>query len=170
MKIGIFYGSTTGVTKMVVEKIGKLLNIDSNNLIDVSKIEKGKLSDKISTYDFIILATSSYHLGDVQKHWEKHMKELGEIDFKEKKVALVGVGNQRIFSKSFVGGMGIMYYYIKNNNIKLIGKTSIEGYEFDSSSAVDRNKFFGLVIDDKTQKDLTDIRIENWVKQIKEEL
>lgn len=170
MKIGIFFSTTTNVTKTVVEKVGRLFGIDDEDIMNVANIERGELTDKIKRYELVILATPTYHQGDVQKSWEKHMKELGDIDFENRNVALIGVGNQAIFPKSFVGGMGIMYYYIKNNNIRLIGKTSIEGYEFDDSSAVDRKSFFGLAIDDRTQKDMTDIRIENWVKQLKEEL
>ena len=60
--------------------------------------------------------------------------------------------------------------YIKYNNIKLIGRTSAEGYDFEESRSVEKGKFIGLAIDDKNQKELTEERIENWVKQLKEEM
>ena len=162
MKIGIFYGSTTGVTKRVAERAGELLGAD---VMNVSEIE-----DKIDNYDMLIFATSSWNRGDVQKSWEGHLKFLGSKDFGGKKVALIGVGDQEFFGKTFVDGMCVLYTYIKYNNINLIGKTSTEGYEFEESRSVEKGKFIGLAIDDKNQKELTEGRIQNWVKQLREEM
>lgn len=162
MKIGIFYGSTTGVTKKVSEKAGELLGAD---VMNVAEIE-----EKIDNYDVFIFATSSWNRGDVQKNWQEHLKFLEKKDFNGKKVALIGVGDQEFFGKTFVDGMCVIYTYIKYNNIKLIGKTSTEGYNFDESRSVEKGKFIGLAIDDKNQKELTEQRIINWVKQIKLEL
>lgn len=162
MKIGIFYGSTTGVTERVAKKVGELLGAD---VMNVAEIE-----DKIDNYDMLIFATSSWNRGNVQKSWENHLKFLGSKDFQGKKVALIGVGDQEFFGKTFVDGMCVVYTYIKYNNIKLIGKTSTEGYDFEESRSVEKGKFIGLAIDDKNQKELTQERIENWVKQLKEEM
>lgn len=51
----------------------------------------------------------------------------------------------------------------------VIGYTSISGYSFYYSTAEKDGKFVGLAIDDDTQKELTEKRITNWVKQIKKE-
>lgn len=162
MKIGIFYGSTTGVTKKVAERTGELLDAD---VLNVSEIE-----NKIDNYDVLIFATSSWNRGNVQKSWENFLKFLGNKDFGGKKVALIGVGDQNFFGKTFVDGMCVLYNYIKYNNIKLIGRTSTEGYDFEESRSVEKGKFIGLAIDDKNQKELTEERIINWVNQLKEEL
>lgn len=162
MKIGIFYGSTTGVTKKVAERVGELLQAD---VMNVSEIE-----NKIDDYDMLIFATSSWNRGDVQKSWEGHLKFIGSKDYQGKKVALIGVGDQEFFGKTFVDGMCVIYTYIKYNNIKLIGRTLIEGYDFEESRSVEKGKFIGLAIDDKNQKDLTEERIVNWVNQLKNEI
>lgn len=162
MKIGIFYGSTTGVTKKVAERTGELLDAD---VLNVSEIE-----NKIDNYDVLIFATSSWNRGNIQKSWENFLKFLGDKDFGGKKVALIGVGDQNFFGKTFVDGMCVLYNYIKYNNIKLIGRTSTEGYDFEESRSVEKGKFIGLAIDDKNQKELTEERIINWVNQLKEEL
>ena len=150
MRIGIFYGSTTGVTKRVAERAGELLGADVMNAAEIE--------EKIDNYDMLIFATSSWNRGDVQK------------DFGGRKIALIGVGDQEFFGKTFVEGMNVIYTYIKYNNIKLIGRTSAEGYDFEESRSVEKGKFIGLAIDDKNQKELTEERIENWVKQLKEEM
>ncbi len=162
MKIGIFYGSTTGVTKRVSERAGELLKAD---VMNVSEIE-----EKIDNYDVLIFATSSWNRGDVQKSWENYLKFLGKKDFNGRKAALIGVGDQEFFGKTFVDGMCVLYTYIKYNNIKLIGRTSTEGYDFEESRSVERGKFIGLVIDDKNQKELTEERIMKWTEQLKKEM
>lgn len=162
MRIGIFYGSTTGVTKRVAERAGELLGADVMNAAEIE--------EKIDNYDMLIFATSSWNRGDVQKSWESHLKFLGGKDFGGRKIALIGVGDQEFFGKTFVEGMNVIYTYIKYNNIKLIGRTSTNGYDFEESRSVEKGKFIGLAIDDKNQKELTEERIENWVKQLKEEI
>lgn len=165
MKIGIFYGSITGVTQKVAERVGELLNADVINVADIEDIK-----EKVELYDMVIFATSSWNKGDTTKSWTKHLKELEKIDFKGKKVALIGVGDQNFFGKTFVEGMCVIYTYIKYNNIKLIGRTSIDGYDFEESRSVEKGKFLGLAIDDKNQKELTEERILKWVAQLKDEM
>ncbi len=48
----------------------------------------------------------------------------------------------------------------------LSGFTSTEGYDFDSSKAVMDDQFVGLVLDDDNQKELSDMRLSDWLKQI----
>ncbi len=162
MKIGIFYGSTTGVTKRAAERTGELLGAD---VMNVSEIES-----RIDDYDMLIFATSSWNRGDVQKSWERHLKFLEKKDFGGKKVALIGVGDQEFFGKTFADGLCVLYTYIKYNNIKLIGRTLTTGYDFEESRSVEKGKFIGLILDDKNQKELTEERIVNWVNQLKEEM
>ena len=52
------------------------------------------------------------------------------------------------------------------NNAVLVGQVSTEGYEFDESTAVVNGKFLGLPVDEDFEPELTDERVENWVKQI----
>ena len=165
MKIGIFYGSITGVTQKVAERVGELLNADVINVADIENIK-----EKVELYDMVIFATSSWNKGDTTKSWTPHLKELEKIDFQGKKVALIGVGDQNFFGKTFVEGMCVIYTYIKYSNIKLIGRTSTDGYDFEESRSVEKGKFLGLAIDDKNQKELTEERIIKWVAQLKNEM
>ena len=96
MKIGIFYGSTTGVTKRVSERAGELLGAD---VMNVSEIE-----EKIDNYDILIFATSSWNRGDVQKSWETHLKFLGEKRFWRKKsgsyrCGRLGISLEKLFQR-----------------------------------------------------------------------
>ena len=53
---------------------------------------------------------------------------------------------------------------------KLVGFTSTDGYDFESSRAIRNNQFMGLMLDQDTQAKLTKKRIDDWVKQLEKEM
>jgi flavodoxin I len=158
-KIGLFYGSDTGTTEEIVEKIKDAFSkeISLHNIAEASKEDMEK-------YDKLILASSTWGDGDLQADWEDFENNLENIDFSNKTVALVGLGDQEGYDDSFCNALGHLYNYVKD--AKIIGRTSTEGYEFEESTAVIDGEFIGLVLDEDNQDDLTDKRIETWVKQI----
>ena len=93
MKTGIFYGSTTGVTESIAEKAGQLLGAD---VMPVSEI------DKAEDYDFVIFATSTWGMGDLQDDWFGAIDILAGKNLTGKKVAFIGVGDQASFRRYFL--------------------------------------------------------------------
>ena len=158
MKTGIFYGSTTGVTEDICRRIASLLGAD---VFEASEI------DKANDYDFVILATSTWGMGDLQDSWLEVVDSLKTKNLSNKKVALIGVGDQFGFGDTFVNGMGTLYDAVIEAGANVFGKTSTEGYEFSDSTAVRDDYFVGLVIDENNQSEMTDERIKNWVENIK---
>ena len=158
MKTGIFYGSTTGTTESIARKVGTLLGAD---VMQVAEI------DKVENYDFVIFATSTWGMGDLQDDWIGALDTLVTKNLSGKKVGFIGVGDQASFGDTFVDGIGIIYEEIKDKGITLVGKTSVDGYSFSSSKAVDGDEFIGLVIDENNQSELTDERINTWVEKVK---
>ncbi|MBS5038617.1 MAG: flavodoxin [Fusobacterium sp.] len=158
MKTGIFYGSTTGTTEMVAEKVGALLGADVMPAAEI---------DKVENYDFVIFATSTWGMGDLQDDWFGALEALAGKNLSGKKVALIGVGDQVSFGDTFVDGMGTIYEEIKDKGITLVGKTSVDGYDFSSSKAVIDGEFAGLVIDENNQSELTEERIAAWVEKVR---
>ncbi len=158
MKTGIFYGSTTGTTEMVAEKVGALLGADVMPAAEI---------DKVENYDFVIFATSTWGMGDLQDDWFGALETLAGKNLSGKKVALIGVGDQASFGDTFVDGMGTIYEEIKDKGITLVGKTSVDGYDFSSSKAVIDGEFAGLVIDENNQSELTEERIAAWVEKVR---
>ena len=116
MKTGIFYGSTTGVTQDISERVGKLLNADVMPASDI---------DKIKDYDLAILATSTWGMGDLQDDWIDPLDKLKTMNLAGKKIALIGVGDQEGFGDTFVDGIGIIYDEIKEDFESLRGLQSI---------------------------------------------
>ena len=158
MKTAIFFGSTTGITEMIAQKVGELLGAEVYSANEIDKVEE---------YDFVIFATSTWGMGDLQDDWYDALEKLKTKNLSGKKVGLIGIGDQEGFGDTFVDGIGTIYEEIKDMGITLVGKTSTEGYNFGSSKAVVDEEFVGLVIDENNQSDLTDERIKNWVEKVK---
>lgn len=162
MNTALFYGSTTGNT----EEIGKLIIEALNKDIEIFDISDSGL-DKISSYEKLILGTSTWGEGELQDNWDDVWSEFCEIDFSGKTVALFGLGDQDSYADEFVDALGIIYTQVKNAGANVIGFTSSQGYEHDSSKAQIDDQFVGLVIDVENQDELTQERVEKWTNSIK---
>lgn len=158
-KVGIFYGSDSGNTQTICEKIASKLG--DTELIDVAKASK----EQLQSFDNLILASSTYGSGDLQTDWEDFIGSLSEADFAGKTIALVGLGDQDTYSDTFCDSL--YHLYDKAKGGKIIGQTSVDGYTFDDSKAIEGGKFVGLAIDEDNQDDLTESRLETWVNEIK---
>ena len=158
MKTAIFYGSTTGTTEMVAGKVGELLGAEVLSATEIDRVEE---------YDFVIFATSTWGMGDLQDDWYEALDKLKTKNPSGKKVGLIGIGDQFGFGDTFVDGIGTIYEEIKDMGINLVGKTSTDGYSFSGSKAVVDDEFVGLVIDENNQSELTDERINAWVEKVK---
>ncbi|NME35258.1 MULTISPECIES: flavodoxin [Fusobacterium] len=158
MKTGIFYGSTTGVTEDIAKRVGELLGADVYEASEINKVDE---------YEFVIFATSTWGMGDLQDSWMDAIETLKTKNLSGKKVGLIGVGDQFGFGDTFVDGIGEIYSVVTEIGGNVVGKTSTDGYEFSNSRAVVDDEFVGLVIDENNQSDLTEERINKWVESVK---
>lgn len=162
-KIGIFYGSSTGNTEVVADKIKALFGEDAET-INIDSASK----EDMEKYDFLILGTSTWGIGDMQDDWEDFADILAEVNLDKKKVALFGLGDQVNYPESFVDGMGAIYDAIYDR-VDIVGSWPTEGYMFSESAATKNGNFIGLPIDKENQPELTDERLKKWVEQLKKE-
>jgi len=160
-KIGIFYGSDGGYTENVCKKLLEYFNEDRVDLIDVF----GTNIEQVSSYEYLIFASSTWHDGHLQDDWNNFVDKLDEIDFSSKTVALLALGDQDGYGYTFCDSIGIFYEKVKDGNI--VGFTSTEGYDYEESISVVDDMFVGLCIDEDTQDELTDKRLKNWYEEIK---
>jgi flavodoxin I len=158
--IGIFYGSSTGNTKDVSEKLQSALAADLHNVTDVD-------AETISSYDYLVFATSTWGAGDLQDDWEDFFPALDDVDFSGKKVGIMGLGDQENYGDTFCDGMAILAEKVKERGGTLVGETSTDGYSYDNSEAELDGEFVGLVIDEDNQSGLTDERIKKWAADLK---
>jgi len=166
MKIGIFYGSTTGNT----ESVAKSIKMELESLGDVALhniAQSGPTS--MSECDLILLGTSTWGFGEMQDDWIGN-ESLTGIDLNGKFAAVFGLGDQMGFGDTFVDAMGILADSLSNAGAKLIGSWPTVGYEFSSSAAVRDGRFVGLALDEDNQSSQTVDRIAQWVNQLKSEM
>ncbi len=163
-KIGIFYGSSTGNTEVIADKIQQAFGEEKADVFNIDAVERIEMEQ----YPYLIFGTSTWGLGDLQDDWEEFIEVFNTIDLSKKKVALFGLGDQEVYAESFVNGMGELYEQIyKRTNI--VGEWPTEGYDFISSKAVKKGKFVGLAIDFDNEPKKADKKIQAWVKQLKKE-
>jgi len=160
--IAIFYASTLGNTKKIATHISKSLDGIKEYDLKVTGCEY------MQDYENIILGVSTWEDGKLQDDWEKVWNEFSKIDFKGKKVAIFGLGDQKKYKNNFLDAMGRLYTQLIKANAEVIGFTSTLGYEFKNSEAVIKNSFVGLAIDIENDKEYLK-KIETWVETLKKE-
>ncbi|WP_126147943.1 flavodoxin FldA [Synechococcus elongatus] len=165
-KIGLFYGTQTGVTQTIAESIQQ--EFGGESIVDLNDIANADTSD-LNAYDYLIIGCPTWNVGELQSDWEGIYDDLDSVNFQGKKVAYFGAGDQVGYSDNFQDAMGILEEKISSLGSQTVGYWSIEGYDFNESKAVRNNQFVGLAIDEDNQPDLTKNRIKAWVSQLKSE-
>lgn len=165
-KIGLFFGTDTGNTETVSEKvIERLLDLTGQELVDLHEIYN-KTAEDVAQYDLLIFGQPTWYDGELQGDWEEFVPELQKIDFTGKKVALFGLGDQYGYASYFCDSIGIFADMIEAQGGKVVGFTSVEGYEHDFSKAQREDQFVGLCLDVDNEDELTDERVDTWLPQV----
>jgi flavodoxin I len=163
-KIGIFYGSSTGQTEMVAEKLHQIIGLEISDLFNVDTATEKDLEK----YPYLIFGTPTWGVGEMQDDWEDFTDILEKADLKGKKIALFGLGDQDTYPESFADGVGMLYNLIKDK-AKIVGKWPKKGYVFHESEALRDDSFVGLILDQENQAAKTPERLTKWVEQLKKE-
>lgn len=163
--IGIYYGSTTGNTQDLAERIAKALDVKAADLHDVSSA-----AADFNPYNVVLFGSSTMGMGDLQDDWESFIDDVKDADLSGKKVALFGCGDSASYSDTFGDALGKIYETIKGKGCQVIGQTSVEGYTYDSSEAIVDGRFVGLLIDEDNESNLTDQRVALWLEDLKKQL
>jgi flavodoxin I len=160
-KIGLLWGSDTGMTEDIVKLIVDELGVDTVDSINVFD----KPLDAFQQYDKLILGLSTWYDGELQSDWEEFFEDFQGIDFSGKQVVLFGLGDQDGYGQYFVDGLGIIGEVVVKNGGTILANWPIEGYDFEASKGlVTPTHFYGLAIDEDNQPELTDKRLEDWYK------
>ena len=164
MKIGLFYGSTTCYTEMAAEKIRQLIG---EELVDVHNVKDAPLS-LMNDYDFLILGISTWDFGEIQEDWSAIWQQIDGISLNGKHVALFGLGDQEGYGEWYLDAMGLLHDEIVKTQAKILGYWPNQGYQFEASKALtdDGSHFVGLALDEDSQYELSDERLEAWVEQV----
>jgi flavodoxin I len=164
-KIGLAYSFNTHKTSQAAKKIAKEFgeeHIEHLNAEDITE-------DEFLKYDVMILGVPTWFDGELPNYWDEFVPAIEDMNLKGKTCAVFGNGDQKGYPENFVDGIGIMANLLENRGAKLAGFTSAQGYQFESSKALRDDKFSGLALDFENQGKEVNMRIRNWVKQLREE-
>ena len=123
----------------------------------------------MADYSILFLGIPTWDFGEIQTDWANNWDVIDEVDLSGKIVALFGLGDQASYSDAFVDALGELYDIISETGASVVGFWPNEGYEFNSSNALDGDDFVGLVIDQDNQSSLTPERVKSWVSALKSE-
>lgn len=173
-RIGIFFGTDTGRTRLIAKQIAKKLGDAADAPVNIGRTT---LADFLA-YDALIVGSPT--LGDgmlpgestglSQPSWEEFIAQLADSDLSGKTIAIFGLGDQKKYPDEFVDAIGLLHDAFAARGARLVGRWPTAGYDFAASQAVDGDEFLGLALDQHHQPVLTEERIATWLAQITPEL
>ena len=173
-KIGIFFGTDTGRTRLIAKQIAKKLGEEAAPPVNIGRTT---VADFLA-YGALILGSPT--LGDgmlpgescglAHASWEEFLPQIEGTDLSGKTIALFGLGDQKKYPDEFVDAIGILHDALTARGARLVGRWPAAGYEFKASRALVGDDFLGLALDQHHQAALTEGRIDAWLASIKPEL
>lgn len=173
-RVGIFFGTDTGRTRLLAKQIAKKLGEAAVAPVNIGRTT---LADFLAC-DALILGSPTLGDGELpglstglsQPSWEEFLPQLAEADLAGKVVAIFGLGDQKKYPDEFVDAIGLIHDAVTARGARVVGRWPTAGYEFAASQAVDGEHFLGLAIDQINQPLLTEERVDRWLAQIRPEL
>ncbi len=170
-RIGLFFGSSSGNTRRIAKMIKK--RYDDVTMAEALNVNKAT-PELLASYDYLILGTPTLGEGALpgleadcqQPSWAEFLPQLEDVDFTGKTVALYGLGDQEKYPDNFVDALGALYEMVTSRGARVVGFWPSDGYDFIASKAEADGEFVGLVLDQDNQKQLTDDRLETWLRLI----
>jgi flavodoxin I len=170
-KVAIIYWPLEGNAEASAKKIYSKFDKSKADLMNITSVEAAKLNN----YDLVIIGGSTvgaeiWEEAKPNNKWNVFFNLLDTVNLEGKKVALFGLGDQVLYPNNFVDGLTVIRDEMKKRRADLIGAWATDGYSFTDSTAIENGKFIGLALDEDNESDLTDLRIETWLAQLKQEL
>ncbi len=167
--IGLFYGSTTGMTEAIANDI---CDAASERGINVELHDTCNLTDPqvIFDYDRLILGTSTWYYGEHQGDWEEVLDQFPvEQDLSHQTIALFGLGDQEGYAEYYLDAMGMIADEFESRGATIVGEwKNDDSYNFEASKALREGGewFVGLALDEDCQEELTEERLAKWLDEV----
>lgn len=161
MKIGIFYGSTTGTTENVAREIARQLGLADTDLHNVAQSTVAATA----AYDLLILGSSTWGCGELQDDWYGFLEALQACDLSGKRVALFGCGDSESYPETFCDAVGVIYEALQGSGCTFLGSSDPAEYSSLHSLICNEGKLLGLAIDESSPA-RNAARIAAWCEQL----
>jgi flavodoxin I len=174
--VGIVYGTSTGNTLDCAEKIFKAFGPDlASEPIDIDTLDAKRASKVFEEHKALVVGAPTWNTASDSERsgtgWDSLYTDVQSFEsiLKGKKVAVFGCGDQASYGDYFCDAAGELFDVFEGVGCTMLGAWSMEGYDHVESKATRGDMFCGLLLDQDNQDDLTDVRVESWVAQLKEE-
>ena len=170
MAVGIYFATTTGKTEDIAERLHDILPSAESpkDLADVSDV------NEFTSLDGIICGIPTWNTGaDSERSgtaWDTLLEDIGSLNLNGKKVAIFGLGDSSTYTENFCDAMEELHSYFVKAGASMVGYVSNSDYTFEESKSVIGDSFCGLPLDEDSESDMSDDRLVNWSKQLKNEM
>ena len=154
-KVHVIYGSTTGMTETVAQRIAADFGTTAVNVATAG-------ADAFDA-ELVILGSSTWGCGDPQDDWAATgVAQLEAADWTGKKVAVFGLGDAQGFADTFCDAMADLAQKAVAKGATLVGTLPLDAFPGASSRIVDGDHLVGLALDETNEADKTDARLAAW--------
>lgn len=169
MKIGIFYGSTTGNTGAAAQAIKEEFDKKQPGMVELHDVKTADLKS-MEGYDLIMIGCPTWNVGELQEDWKAQFPSLPNVNFSGKKVAIFGVGDADGYINNFMDALGILGDVVVQKGGEIYGFWPTDDYNFVQSEGVVDGHFLGLALDDDNESHKSRPRVNAWCQQLMAEL
>lgn len=162
-KIGIFFGSSSGTTEDIANRVASLFGVADGDLHNVADADVAEMAN----YDVLLLGSSTWGMGDLQDDWEDFLPEVAKQDLSGKKVAFFGCGDSSSYSDTYCDALATIKEELGDTGCTFIGKVPAEGHNFDETRCQEGDELIGALLDEVNESDETDERLDIWVDAVK---
>jgi flavodoxin I len=164
-KTALIYSFNTRNTSKVAEMIKNHFEQDQIDVVNAEDLTE----EKFMEYTNYILGIPTWFDGELPNYWDEFVPAIEDMNLKDKKVAIFGLGDYKNYPENYMDAIGLMAGLIESVGGKIVGLTPDEGYEYESSKAVRDKKFLGLPVDNHDNKKERDKKVKDWVDSLKKE-
>ncbi len=116
-KIKIVYGTCGGNTELVCEKVAEILNQKHSAELLKAKLTK---PEDLKSYDLLILACPTYGHGQLEQYFAQFFSGLKNIDLKNKKCAIIGLGDPKYDKDYHLESIKIITDFLKTKEADIV--------------------------------------------------
>ena len=165
----IYFATSTGKTEDVAHRLAPLVKAAA--VVDVADINDTSVLGACAA---LICCTPTWNTGadDLRSGtaWDAHVEAIETTKLHGKPVAIMGLGDSSSYGDYFCDAMEELYRAFERAGARLVGQVDISDYNYNSSKSVLNGRFCGLPIDEDSEPDLTDERLNRWAEQLRREL
>ena len=163
MKTIIVYGSSTGTTKDIADRIAEKFGVAADDVRDAADFD----AEDVANYDLLIFGSSTWDDGELQDDWYGFLEALKERNLQGERVALFGCGDSASYPDTFCDALGLIYEALLPTGCTFIGACDPDGCDATASRLCREGRFVGLAVDE-SDPDRSKARMAAWCARIRE--